>query len=122
MIATLNALLRLLLPLFREWWRNQNWSAHSIRHLKEIHYIFLMHLVQFALLLYVIDHGLSLHLYYSNAMHKADIEASQARQVVVANDDLVSRNRQLEDQLKHANYLIDFFIGGGPAVTKGGKK
>lgn len=106
MTALLKALLRLLLPILREWWRNKNWSAHSIRNLKEIHYIFFMHLIQFALFLYIIDYGLNIHIFYSDKINKAAVEVGKVEQVIATNNDLTIRNDRLEEQIRVANHLI----------------
>lgn len=113
MIALLKALLRLLLPIFREWWRSKNWSAHSIRNLKEIHYIFFMHLVQFALFLYIVDYGLNIHIFYSDKINKAAVEISKVEQVIATNNDLVIRNDRLEEQIRTANQLIGHLANFG---------
>ena len=110
MSGILGTVLRLLLPLFREWWKNKNWSAHSIRNMKEIHMIFGMFFVLFALFLYVIDHGLGIYLQHSEKLHTAAIEAGKVERVIIDNKTLTARNDQLSKQLEAANNIIAYLM------------
>lgn len=117
MSALLKALFQLLLPLFREWWRKKNWSAHSIRNMKEIHFIFCMYIVQFALFLYVIDHGLGVFIHYSDKSQAAAIEVGKVEQVITNNQRLTLRNDSLEEQLEAANKLIALLVNNNPILA-----
>lgn len=117
MTGILNALFRLLLPLIREWWKKKNWSAHSIRNMKEIHLIFAMYIVQFALFLYVIDHGLGIYIHYSDKVHNAAVEIGKVEQVINNNKALSVRNDRLEEQVKAANLLIAYLINNNPGLA-----
>lgn len=117
MTGILSALFRLLLPLIREWWKKKNWSTHSIRNLREIHLIFCMFIVLFALFLYVIDHGLGIYLHYSDKMHVAAIEAGKVEQIINNNKYLAARNERLEEQLQGANKIIAFLVNNNPSLA-----
>lgn len=117
MTALLQAILRLLWPLIREWWKKKNWSAHSIKNLKEIHYLFLMYLGQFALFLFAVDHGLSLYIAYSEKTHDSAIEASRNVQIKDENLRLVTQNKNLTDQVDAANRLIRQLIDNNPSLA-----
>lgn len=117
MSALLSALYRLLMPLIREWWKKSNWSAHSIQNLKEIHYIFIAGLIQFSVFLYVVDHGLTMYLYYSDMAHKAALAASGVEPLIASNKTLTDRNDRLEEQVKSANELIAELIRNNPSLA-----
>lgn len=117
MTAIFNAIIRLMLPLIREWWKKKNWSAHSIKNLKEIHYLFVVGLVQFALFLYVVDHGLGLYIAYSDKIHEAAIESGKIEQIMVENKRLTAQNSTLQEQASAANRLIEQLVLNNPSLA-----
>lgn len=117
MSAILSAIARLLLPLFREWWKKKNWSAHSIKNLKEIHYVFLGGLLQFALFLYVVDHGLGIYITYSDKIHQAAIESGKIETILAENVRLTTQNTRQEEQIGAANRLIQQLIDNNPSLA-----
>lgn len=117
MSALLQAIIRLLLPLLREWWKKKNWSAHSIKNLKEIHILFVAGLIQFALFLYVVDHGLEVFINYSERIHQAELGGGQIEVVKAENARLVANNSSLTDQLTTAQDLIRRLIENNPSLA-----
>jgi len=117
MTALAQAILRLLLPLIRDWWKKKNWSAHSIKNLKEIHYIFFGGLFQFALLLVVVDHGLGLYIAYTDVVHDNAIESSRVEHTKLENTRLISQNQTLTEQVDAANRLIRQLIENNPSLA-----
>lgn len=117
MTALAQAIFRLLLPLIREWWKKKNWSAHSIKNLKEIHYLFLCCMIQFAMLLVAVDHGLGLYIAYSDMVHDTAVESSRVEHTKSENQRLITQNLTLTDQVDAANRLIRQLIENNPSLA-----
>ena len=117
MSTLLSSIARLLWPLIREWWKKKNWSAHSIKNLREIHYVFLAALLQFAMFLYSVDHGLELYVAYSDQMHGSALQTTKNDAILAENERLQQQNTRLESQADSASRLIEQLVANNPTLA-----
>lgn len=59
-------ILKLIAPWFTEWWKSLNMSTGSVRALREIHVMFILHVILFVFFLASVEHGVS---YYVKQIH-----------------------------------------------------
>lgn len=102
---------KLISPWFTEWWKSRNMDTSSVKALREIHVMFIMHLVLFAFFLFSVEHGVGVYVAHTKAMS----QYSHSRQTV---EELRRQNEYLAENYTRLLNMLEEYAENVPKGTR----